>query len=115
MKNTLTDRLANLKTEIPKYLAHVKQIKPRSERIDKKGNDTFDYEAFWRGVEESGDIPTFCLFCRKILCYSPNSCPPERVFSILSDTFGDDQHNALPDYMELSLQKQFNQRMRDRT
>ena len=38
--------------------------------------------------------------------------PPERVFSILNDTFDDDQDNALGDYIELSLQKQFNARSR---
>ena len=39
---------------------------------------------------------------------SPNSCPPERVFSILEDTFDNDQRRARADYMELSLMMQFN-------
>ena len=38
--------------------------------------------------------------------------PPERVFSILNDTFDDDQDKALADYIELSLQLQFNNRTR---
>ena len=46
------------------------------------------------------------------LTYSPNSCPPERVFSILNDTFDDDQESAKADYMEYSLMRQFNQRGR---
>ena len=41
-----------------------------------------------------------------------DSIPPERVFSILNDTFDDDQTRALADYIELSLQKQFNARSR---
>ena len=45
---------------------------------------------------------------------SPNSIPPERVFSVLNNTFDDDQESALADYMELSLQKQFNARSRSK-
>ena len=37
---------------------------------------------------------------------------PERVFSILNDTFDDDQESAKADYMEYSLMRQFNQRGR---
>ena len=40
---------------------------------------------------------------RAVLANSPNSIPPERVFSILNNTFDDDQHRAFADYMELSL------------
>ena len=36
--------------------------------------------------------------------------PPERVFSILNDTFDDDMDNSHADYIELSLQLQFNSR-----
>ena len=54
----------------------------------------------------------FCELCRMILCQSPNSCPPERVFSVLANTFDDDQRSARADYMELSLMAQFNARAR---
>ena len=49
---------------------------------------------------------------RAVLANAPNSVPPERIFSILNDTFDDDQDSALADYMELSLQLQFNERSR---
>ena len=49
---------------------------------------------------------------RAILANAPNSIPPERVFSILNNTFGDDQGNAMADYIELALQLQFNERSR---
>ena len=48
-----------------------------------------------------------------MLANSPNSIPPERVFSILNDTFEDDMDSSLSDYIELSLQLQFNSRTRD--
>ena len=47
-----------------------------------------------------------------MLTNSPNSIPPERVFSILNDTFDDDQDRALADYLEFSLQRQYNMRGR---
>ena len=43
---------------------------------------------------------------------APNSIPPERVFSVLNDTFDDDQCNSMADYIELCLQLQFNSRTR---
>ena len=46
------------------------------------------------------------------LANSPNSIPPERVFSVLNDTFDDDMASSLADYIELSLQLQFNPRSR---
>ena len=35
---------------------------------------------------------------RAVLTNSPNSIPPERVFSILNDPFDDDQDRSLADY-----------------
>ena len=45
-----------------------------------------------------------------LLANAPNSIPPERVFSVLNDTFGDDMGNSMVDCIELSLQLQFNNR-----
>ena len=40
--------------------------------------------------------------------------PPERVFFILNNSFDDDQDRAHADYIELSLQLQFNDRSRSK-
>ena len=40
------------------------------------------------------------------------SIPPERCFSILNDTFDDDQTRSSADYIEYSLQSQYNGRGR---
>ena len=55
---------------------------------------------------------TFSYVLRAVLANAPNSIPPERVFSILNNTFDDDQDSAFADYIELSLQLQFNNRSR---
>ena len=54
----------------------------------------------------------FSYVLRAVLANAPNSIPPERVFSILNDTFDDDQDRALADYLEFSLQRQYNMRGR---
>ena len=57
-------------------------------------------------------MPAFSYVFRAVLTNAPNSIPPERVFSILNDSFDDDQERSLADYIELSLQLQFNERSR---
>ena len=57
-------------------------------------------------------MPAFSYVLRAVLANAPNSIPPERVFSILNDTFDDDMDTSLADYVELSLQLQFNSRSR---
>ena len=57
-------------------------------------------------------MPAFSYVLRAVLTNAPNSIPPERVFSILNDSFDNDQDRSLADYIELSLQLQFNERSR---
>ena len=44
---------------------------------------------------------------------TPSPPCPERVFSVLNDTFEDDMDRSYADYIELSLQLQFNERTRE--
>ena len=60
----------------------------------------------------SSEVPAFAYALRAIFANAPNSVLPERVFSILNDTFDDDQDSSYADYIELSLQLQFNERSR---
>ena len=99
-----------MKGEITKYNSLVRAIKPLSQRLDAKGKDTFTLLGFWQANEDA--VPAFSYVLRAVLANAPNSIPPERVFSILNDTFGDDQDNSLADYVELALQLQFNERSR---
>ena len=102
--------IAKMKTELVSYNALVLAIKPLPERKDKKGNDTFNIGDWWRANENQ--IPAFAKVLRAVLTNAPNSIPPERVFSILNNTFDDDQGSSKADYKELSLQLQFNARSR---
>ena len=75
---------------------------------------TFSLLHFWRENEEGKGIDSFAYVLRAVLANSPNSISPEaeRVFSFLNDTFDDDQGSSYADYIELSLQLQFNERSR---
>ena len=66
-------------TEITKYNAIVKMIKPHAQRLNAKGEDTFTLSGFWR--ENEGEVPAFSYVLRAVLSNAPNSIPPERVSS----------------------------------
>ena len=106
----LAPKIVLMESELPKYLELVAKIKPRSERLNDKGKDTFSLHGWWRGNEDA--VPAWSYVLRALLTNSPNSIPPERVFSILNDTFNDDQDSSLADYMEFSLMRQYNMRGR---
>ena len=59
------------------------------QRKDAKGKDTFALSDWWRC--NSGELPDFACVLRAVLTNTPNSCPPERLFSMFNATFGEDQ------------------------
>lgn len=103
-----------MKNELNKYNAAVKSIKPKADRLvphrtDKsKLVDSWCIETWW--FCNKGALPHSFRVLQAVLTHSPNSCAPEQLFSILNDSFDDDQENSLSDYMELSLQLQYDER-----
>ena len=55
-------------------------------------------------------LPHFSFVLRALLTNAPNSCPPESLFSMFNATFGEDQRRDFGDYLELSMQSQYNKR-----
>jgi hypothetical protein len=100
--------IEGMKSEINKYHAIVQSIKFLDERKDAKGQDTFWLPEWWRC--NSGALPHLSLVLRALLTNAPNSCPPERLFSMFNATFGEDQRRAFGDYLELAMQSQYNKR-----
>ena len=97
-----------MKTEVSKYQSLAGSIKSFEERKDSKGKDTFDLSGWWKS--NCATLPGFAYVLRVVLTNSPNSCPPERLFSIFNSTYNDDQKSSHADYIELSMQSQFNKR-----
>ena len=105
--------LVKMKDEVKTYNALAQKILPLSLRLlDKDDNktDTFDLQLWW--LEARTDLPSTFQIMRAVLTHAPNSIPPERCFSILADSFDEDQECAYADYMETSVQLQFNNRGR---
>ena len=97
-----------MKTAFMWYQALTDSIKSFEERKDNKGKDTFDSSDWWKS--NSGTLRGFTYVLREVLTNSPNSCPPERLFSIFNATYNDDQNSSYTDFIELSMQSQFNKR-----
>ena len=97
-----------MKNEVMKYQALAASIKSFEERKDSKGKDTFDLSDWWKS--NCATLPGFAYVFRAVLTNSPNSCPSERLFSLFNATYNDDQKSSYADYIELSMQSQFNKR-----
>jgi hypothetical protein len=87
-----------MKTAFMWYQALTDSIKSFEERKDNKGKDTFDSSDWWKS--NSGTLRGFTYVLREVLTNSPNSCPPERLFSIFNATYNDDQKSSYTDYIE---------------
>ena len=60
-------------------------------------------------VEEPRErIPKWSSACKIALLVQPSSAAAERVFSILSNCFKDQQTHSLEDYIEASVMLQYN-------
>ena len=89
--------IANLKNELPMYLA-------KADGID----NNVDPIGWWKANE--ADLPFWSAAAKLVLLMQPSSASSERVFSILTTTFGHLQDLALQDYIKCSLMLQFNKR-----
>jgi len=97
-----------MKTEVRKYQALVASIKSFDEWKHSKEQDTFDLSDWWKS--NCATLPAFTYVLRAVLTNSPNSCPPENPFSIFNATHNDDQKSSHTDYIQSSMQSQFNKR-----
>ena len=90
-----------LKDELPAYLVMVGNIP-----------DDFDALAgtwqWWRN--NAAEIPFWASAVKKIALVQPSSAAAEKVFSLLVTVFGDQQHDALEDYIEAALMLRVNNR-----
>jgi hypothetical protein len=97
-----------MKTQVIKYQSLADSIKSFSERKDSNGKDTVDLSDWWKA--NSATLPGFTYVLRAVLTNSPNSCPPDRLFSIFYATYDDDQKRSHADYIQSLIQSQFNKR-----
>ena len=87
----------NLKNELPRYIPRADGIAANADPVE-----------WWKANE--ADLPFWSAAAKLILLIQPSSASSERVFSILTTSFGHLQDLALQDYIECSLMLQFNKR-----
>ena len=87
--------LSDLKQEFPLYVAAAEDISSDCETL-----------MFWK--QHANNIPQWKEAVAKIILLQPSSAAAERVFSLLKNSFGDQQLSALEDYIETSLIIQYN-------
>ena len=71
-------------------------------------SNTFDLSDWWKS--KCVTLPGFTYVLCAVLTNSPNSCPSESLFRIFNATYNDDLKKSHTDYIELSIQVQFNKR-----
>ena len=115
----LAMHIKEMESEVQTYNKLIALIKPKSERMVERVTgdktvkvDPFDVLKWWKMNRHK--LPSFARVLRAVLTHIPNSCAPEAVFSILNDTFTEDQKKAKGDYMELALLLQYNARGREK-
>ena len=60
---------------------------------------------WWKVHEER--LPNWCSAVKKVLLVQPSSAAAERVFSLLSASFHEQQENALSGYLQASVMLQY--------
>lgn len=88
--------LSGLKEELPAYMAKCNEIGSVSD-ID-----------WWRINSEH--LPKWSACVKQILLIQPSSAAAERVFSLLTSSFTEQQIHSLNDYVETSIMLQYNER-----
>ncbi len=89
--------IEELKKELPNYLSVAEDV-----------SSAIDPVAWWRDHEYR--LPNWARACKYITLIQPSSAAAERVFSLLSNSFKDNQERALEDYVSASVMLQYNSR-----
>ena len=87
--------LSAMKSELPSYLASASGVAP-----------DIDPVSWWK--HHSADLSHWASAVHIVLLILPSSAEAERVFSLLTCSFGLNQDSALRDYVEVSLMLQYN-------
>ena len=89
--------MSDLKVELPAYLAKCKYLEESYDKLQSQ---------WWKCQEST--LPHWATIAKKILAVQPSSASVERVFSLLNLSFGEQQEQALQDYIEASVMLRYN-------
>ena len=94
----LSDDLDSLVDELPLYLAAIQDVELES------------LEEKWKWWSRRNDLPHWQEAVKKLVLVQPSSAASERVFSMLTSCFGDQQTHALEETVEASIMLRYNKR-----
>ena len=80
---------------------------PPTGRKRSKGRNIGDPNPDWWKQHEI-ELPNWSRACKMVLLFQPSSAAAERVFSLLQNSFQEQQFSALEDYIETSIMLQYN-------
>lgn len=86
-----------LKCELPLYMAKADGLSVEADKMD-----------WWKKHE--AELPLWSTSCKSVLLLQPSSAAAERVFSLLANSFCEQQTRALEDYVQSSVMLQYNYR-----
>ena len=89
--------ITNLKNELPLYLAAVEDL-----------CQSVDPTKWWEMHLEQ--LPHWANAYKNVILVQPSSAAAERVFSLLTNSFGQQQTSSLEDYISVSVMLQYNKR-----
>ena len=95
------DVIQSLKDELPDYIG-------KAYATPDVFDDFIDTLPWWKATVQ--DLPCWAAAVQKMVLVQPSSAAAERVFSLLVTMFGDQQHEALEDYLEAALMLRINSR-----
>ena len=108
----VSQKLANQKPGIStqQLVTYAKKCIQPGLYISKCANtdENFCVVKWWQ--KNSTDVPSWASAAKKVLLVQPSSAASERVFSLLNNSFHDQQDLSLQDYIEASLMLQYNYR-----
>ena len=89
------DIMDELKHELPTYMAIADGTSAVTDKLE-----------WWKN--HASELPKWSSGCRAILLFQPSSAAAERVYSLLTYSFKEQQTHALEDYIETSVMLQYN-------
>ena len=99
------DTIDSMITEIPNYIVRVNGIL----QVNTSPPEQMEFtKRFWKLNSDS--FPFLIQFVRYVFTLTTSSAAAERAFSRLKSSFGDQQTQALEDYVQLSCMYQYNGR-----
>ncbi len=89
--------MEDLNVELPIYMAKADGVSPTIDKLE-----------WWK--KHSNELPHWSAACKLVLLVQPSSAAAERVFSLLSNSFGEQQTSSLEETIEASIMLQYNYR-----